>query len=178
MAHEGFGAALFDDLHGARPRVEIIGNSRVVVENHRGIQEYDDGLLRIKCCGCEVRITGAGFRPPAPQEMFQQMCWFFADMPRQREKLNAIEWAAWTHAEFVRIHPFPDGNGRTARMLMNLQLLTEGFQPISIAKEERLAYYEALEAYAVRGELAPFAEMVAALEEARLDEYLAAFAGA
>lgn len=126
----------------------------------------------------EVRITGAGFRPPAPQEMFQQMRWFFADMPRQREKLNAIEWAAWTHAEFVRIHPFPDGNGCTARMLMNLQLLTEGFQPISIAKEERLAYYEALEAYAVRGELAPFTEMVAALEEARLDEYLAAFAGA
>lgn len=124
----------------------------------------------------EVRITGAGFRPPAPQEMFQQMRWFFADMPRQREKLNAIEWAAWTQAEFVRIHPFPDGNGRTARMLMNLQLLTEGFQPISIAKEERLAYYEALEAYAVRGELAPFTEMVAALEEARLDEYLAAFA--
>ena len=126
----------------------------------------------------EVRITGAGFRPPAPQEMFQQMRRFFADMPRQREKLNAIEWAAWTHAEFVRIHPFPDGNGRTARMLMNLQLLTEGFQPISIAKEERLAYYEALEAYAVGGDLAPFAEMVAALEEARLDEYLAAFAGA
>ncbi len=57
----------------------------------------------------EVRITGAGFRPSAPQEMFQQMRWFFADMPRQREKLNAIEWAAWTHAEFVRIHPFPDG---------------------------------------------------------------------
>lgn len=124
----------------------------------------------------EVRITGAGFRPPAPQEMFQQMRCFFADMPRQREKLNAIEWAAWTQAEFVRIHPFPDGNGRTARMLMNLQLLTEGFQPISIAKEERLAYYEALEAYAVGGDLAPFAEMVAALEEARLDEYLAAFA--
>ena len=72
----------------------------------------------------------------------------------------------------------PDGNGRTARMLMNLQLLTEGFQPISIAKEERLAYYEGLEAYAVGGDLAPFAEMVAALEEARLDEYLAAFAGA
>lgn len=134
----------------------------------------DGGVYR----NVEVRITGAGFRPPAPQEMFQQMRWFFADMPRQREKLNAIEWAAWTHAEFVRIHPFPDGNGRTARMLMNLQLLTEGFQPISIAKEERLAYYEALEAYAVGGDLAPFAEMVAALEEARLDEYLAAFAGA
>ena len=60
MAHEGFGTALFEDLHGARPRVEIIGNSRVVVENHRGIQEYDDGVLRVKCSGCEVRITGDG----------------------------------------------------------------------------------------------------------------------
>ena len=59
MAHEGFGAALLEDLHGDRPRVEIIGNSRVVVENHRGIQEYDDGVLRVKCSGCEVRITGA-----------------------------------------------------------------------------------------------------------------------
>ena len=59
----------------------------------------------------EVRITGAGFRPSAPQEMFQQMRWFFADMPRQREKLNAIEWAAWTHAEFVRIHPFRTATG-------------------------------------------------------------------
>ena len=60
MAHERFGAALFEDLHGGRPRVEIIGNSRVVVENHRGIQEYDDGVLRVKCSGCEVRITRDG----------------------------------------------------------------------------------------------------------------------
>ena len=60
MAHEGFGTALFEDLHGARPRVEIIGNSRVVVETHGGIQEYEDGVLRAKCSGCEVRITGDG----------------------------------------------------------------------------------------------------------------------
>lgn len=59
MAHDGLGD-LIDDLHGFRPRVEIIGNSRVVVENHRGIQEYEQGLLRVKCSGCEVRIVGAG----------------------------------------------------------------------------------------------------------------------
>lgn len=59
MAHDGLGE-LFDDLHYARPRVEIIGNSRVVVENHRGIQEYESGLLRVKCSGCEVRIVGEG----------------------------------------------------------------------------------------------------------------------
>lgn len=61
MAYEGFGAGapqLFEDLRGDRPRVEIIGNSRVVVENHRGILEYDDTLLRVKCKDCEVRILG------------------------------------------------------------------------------------------------------------------------
>lgn len=66
-----------------------------------------------------------------------------------------------------------DGNGRTSRMLMNYQLMSSGFLPVSIAKENRLEYFDALEAYAVRGDLAPFAEMIAVLEEARLDEYLA-----
>lgn len=120
----------------------------------------------------EVRISGAGFKPPASNEMYRQVKNFFADLP-YRTDLNPIELAAWTHAEFVKIHPFVDGNGRTSRMLMNYQLMAGGFLPISIAKESRLEYFEALEAYAVDGNLTPFAEMVTALEEARLDEYLA-----
>lgn len=120
----------------------------------------------------EVRISGAGFKPPAPNEMYRQVKNFFADLP-YRTDLNPIELAAWMHAEFVKIHPFVDGNGRTSRMLMNYQLMAGGFLPISIAKESRLEYFEALEAYAVDGNLTPFAEMVTALEEARLDEYLA-----
>ena len=89
-----------------------------------------------------------------------------------KDKSNVIEVAAWTHAEFVRIHPFVDGNGRTSRMIMNYQLMSAGFLPVSIAKENRLEYFEALEAYAVDGDLKPFAEMIASLEEQRLDEYL------
>lgn len=58
-------------------------------------------------------------------------------------------------------------------MLMNYQLMADGFLPISIAKEDRLEYFEALEAYAVDGNLTPFVEIIAVLEEARLDEYLA-----
>lgn len=120
----------------------------------------------------EVRISGAGFKPPVPSVMYQQVKAFFADLPCKGE-LNAIARAVWVHAEFVRIHPFADGNGRVSRMLMNYQLMSDGFLPVSVNKEDRLEYYEALDAYAVRGDLAPFAEMVAALEEARLDEYLA-----
>lgn len=120
----------------------------------------------------DVRISGAGFKPPAPNEMFRQIKDFFAGLP-YRTDLNVVELAAWTHAEFVKIHPFVDGNGRTARMIMNYQLMAEGFRPVSIAKETRLEYIEALEAYAVHGDLAPFSDMIADLEEIQLDEYLA-----
>lgn len=119
----------------------------------------------------EVRISGAGHKPPVPSEMYRQVKNFFADLP-YRTDLNAIELAAWTHSEFVKIHPFTDGNGRTSRMIMNYQLMLQGFLPVSIAKENRLEYFDALEAYAVHSDLAPFAEMIASLEEQRLEEYL------
>lgn len=119
----------------------------------------------------EVRITGAAHKPPPPSEMYWQVKDFFAALSDKRD-WNDMEYAAWTHAEFVRIHPFTDGNGRTSRMMMNYQLMAVGFLPVSIAKEKRLDYFEALEAYAVNHDLRPFAEMVAGLEEQRLDEYL------
>ncbi len=119
----------------------------------------------------EVRISGAGFRPPSPNEMYRQIKDFFADLPYRTDS-NTVELAAWTHAEFVKIHPFVDGNGRTSRMLMNYQLMAQGFLPVSIAKEDRLEYFDALEAYAVSGNLIPFTDLIAALEEVRLDEYL------
>ena len=120
----------------------------------------------------EVRIAGAGFLPPVGEDMLAQAKTFFAQLEHPQTE-NAIELAAWTHAEFVRIHPFVDGNGRTARMLMNYQLMLAGFLPVSIAKEDRLAYYDALEAFATSGDLSAFADMIAQLEETRLDEYLA-----
>lgn len=119
----------------------------------------------------EVRITGARHKPPAPSEMYRQVKDFYTDLTCRTE-YNAIELAAWTHAEFVKIHPFIDGNGRTSRMLMNYQLMNAGFLPVSIAKEDLLSYFEALEEYAVNGTINPFAEIIAALEEQRLDEYL------
>ena len=60
---------------------------------------------------------------------------------------------------------------------MNYQLLIHGYLPISVAKENRLDYYNALEQYAVNDDLTPFADFVAELEEQRLDEYLAVIEG-
>ena len=120
----------------------------------------------------EVVISGASHIPPARNEMYIQIKNFFADFMYKKD-LNPIELAAWTHAEFVRIHPFQDGNGRTSRLIMNFQLMSYGFLPISIAKENRLDYYYALDKYAAQGIPDDFTNMIAELEEAQLDKYIA-----
>lgn len=121
----------------------------------------------------DVYISGAQHTPPSPGEMYRQVKAFYADLTWKGQQMNRIELAAWTHAEFVKIHPFPDGNGRTSRLIMNYQLMANGFVPISIDKENRLEYFNALEAYAIEGNITPFAEMIAGLEDMRLDRYLA-----
>lgn len=120
----------------------------------------------------DVRISGAGFTPPSGNDMYIQIKSFYEDLKYKQNELTPIELASWTHAEFVRIHPFIDGNGRTSRLLMNFQLMLQEFLPISIDKENRLEYYNALEQYAAHSDLNPFTDFVAELEENRLDEYL------
>lgn len=120
----------------------------------------------------EVRISGAKHTPPAGNDMYIQIKNFYMDLEWKKKELNVIELSAWTHAEFVRIHPFIDGNGRTSRLIMNFQLMINGFLPISIAKENRLEYYTALEAYAIDGNLSLFVDLIASLEEQQLDCYI------
>ena len=120
----------------------------------------------------EVRISGASHIPPVSTDMFIQIKNFYADLEWKEQVLNPIEYAAWTHTEFVRIHPFIDGNGRTSRLIMNYQFMLKGFLPVSIAKENRLDYYNALEDYAVNENLNLFADLIADLEEIQLDNYI------
>lgn len=122
----------------------------------------------------EVRITGAKHKPSVPSEMYYQIKDFYNNLNLNTE-LNPIELAAWTHSEFVKIHPFVDGNGRTSRLIMNYQLMRNEFLPVSINKEDRLEYFNLLEEYAVNGNLSLFADFIAELEEQQLDEYLSIF---
>ena len=121
-----------------------------------------------------VYITGARHTPPPPDEAFRQLGFFYADMDANCQKMHPIEYAAWTHAEFVKIHPFVDGNGRTARLIMNYQLAAAGYLPVSIPVGRRLEYFETLEAYACEDDLLPFSALISELEEARLDLYIIA----
>ena len=145
-------------------------NENIVKEIHAILMNNNmiDGVYR----NVDVYISGAQHTPPTPNIMYQQIKVFYADFEWKSRVLNPIELAAWTHAEFVRIHPFADGNGRTSRLIMNYQLMSNGYLPISIAKEDRLAYFNALERYAVNGELDEFAGMIGDLEDRQLERYV------
>ncbi|MHB1404846.1 MAG: Fic family protein [Desulfitobacteriaceae bacterium] len=144
-------------------------NEKLVKDIHAILMEniMIGGIYR----NVDVYISGARHTPPAPNQAYQQIKNFYADLPYKIE-MNALELAAWTHAKFVKIHPFVDGNGRTSRLIMNYQLMINGFLPVSIAKESRLQYFDALERYAVDANLKPFADFMAALEEQKLDFYI------
>lgn len=73
---------------------------------------------------------------------------------------NALTIAAYAHAVLVDIHPFADGNGRTARLLMNYVLMRLGYPPCSVNAEDRLAYFGALDAFHDEGDLEPLKDFL------------------
>ncbi len=76
------------------------------------------------------------------------------------------------HGELVKIHPFVDGNGRTSRLLMNLDLMNKGYYPVIIKKENKLEYYEALDKAHTTGNYTDFVKLINRLEIEMLNKYL------
>ncbi len=76
------------------------------------------------------------------------------------------------HFRLVAIHPFSDGNGRTARLLMNLLLLREGYPPVAVRPEDRKDYLDTLQHGSLHDDLNPFQTFMHLRLEATLEEYL------
>ena len=87
-------------------------------------------------------------------------------------KYHPIIQAALLHGELVKIHPFVDGNGRTSRLVMNLDLMNNGYNPVIIKKENRLEYYEALDKAHTTGNYTDFVKLINKLEIEMLNKYL------
>lgn len=107
-----------------------------------------------------VIISGAEHKPPHFLEVPQQMHNFIQWYDENSKTLHPIELAARVHIDFVGIHPFIDGNGRTSRLLMNMELMKGGFPPAIIKVEDRLAYYRALDLAHTKKEYNPFMELM------------------
>ena len=106
-----------------------------------GIADEYAGIIRTG----RVRITGANFIPPNPLKvpaLLDELIEWVNDNPLN---LNIVERISVFHHRFVWIHPFFDGNGRTARLVMNLLLMKWGYPPVIVLKVDRMKYYRALE---------------------------------
>lgn len=123
----------------------------------KGLDDNNAGRYRT----VNVRISGAEHLPPDQVRVPELMESFITWHQTEAMALHPVERAARVHSDFVKIHPFVDGNGRTSRLLMNLELMKAGYPPAVLPVDERLAYYTCLDADYVRGEKDAFVAMVA-----------------
>ncbi len=116
-------------------------NENIVLNIHKrllsGIDDYNAGFYR----NCPVRISGSRVILPNPMKVPGLMKNLFDNFKQYDRLENIIK----LHLDFVSIHPFSDGNGRCARLLMNLLLMQNGFCPIIIRPRDRKRYINSIE---------------------------------
>lgn len=125
----------------------------------RGIDRDNAGCYR----SIPVMIAGSRHLPPQPWQVPVLMEECLRQYAAEKATLHAVEVAARMHERIATIHPFVDGNGRTARLVMNCLLLQQGYPVANIGgdAETRLTYYQALETANIEGDIQPFLRFIA-----------------
>ncbi|MBF0206100.1 MAG: Fic family protein [Oligoflexia bacterium] len=138
----------------------------------KGIEDENAGCYR----NVPVRISGSTVVMPNPRKVPELMDKFF-EWITSKHGLHPVAFAGEAHYRFVSIHPFVDGNGRAARLIMNLLLMMHGYPPAIIRKGDRLPYLKALETAQLGGSKTDYEKIIAKAVERSLDIYLKAFKG-
>ncbi len=134
----------------------------------KGIDDANAGHFR----EVDVAISGSDYSPPSPSELGAQ----FRDFMNWQEPASVdlgnsvVQVSAACHAWFAQIHPFIDGNGRTARILMNLVLMRAGYPIAVLTRDDRTRYIDALERSQV-SDLTPFIVLLLECISETLEEY-------
>jgi Fic family protein len=174
------GKPLKDHLEAIN-HVEAIDFIRDLAMDERAIAEWDIRQIHGLVCKGErsagayrtvnVMAAGSNYRYP-DAIMVPELMQGFGDWLHSNPALHPVEIATEIHYRLVTIHPFQDGNGRTARLLMNLSLLRSGY-PIAVIKtEDRSAYIDAIVAWQSGGDNSALKETIARCVESSLLEIL------
>lgn len=132
----------------------------------KGIEDEHAGVYR------KENVIISGHIPPDAVQIQSQMEQFANWYELEGQELHPIERASIIHIDFVGIHPFIDGNGRTARLLLNFELMKNGYPPIVIQKESRSEYYTALDHAHTSKDNTMFVSLVTGILEQTFDMYL------
>ena len=146
---------------------------RTLKEIHNLILRNIDGANAGTYRRMNVLISGAGHIPPPAERVLEKMEAFFRWYGAARGALHPVEFAARVHADFVNIHPFKDGNGRTARLIMNFELMRVGFPTVIVPVDARPDYYRNLDIAATQGDYLPFVMQIAELAQKSFAPYWA-----
>lgn len=152
-------------------------SERIIKEIHSLVLMNDRqnrGVYR----GVPVTILGALHTPPQPYLVPVQMEQLLADYEGMKDLLHIVEAVAEFHLRFEGVHPFIDGNGRTGRLILNLELIKAGLLPVNIKFADRRRYYDAFDAY--HGEehsAGALADLVAGYEVAELEKRISILRG-
>ena len=144
-------------------------NERVIKQIHYLVladKKDDRGVYR----RVPVRIMGAAHETAQPYLIVPKMEELLRNYLASEEHI--VTKLARFHIEFEGIHPFIDGNGRTGRLLVNLELMKAGYPPIDIKFTDRIAYYNAFDEYHVKHNLKAMESLFAKYINERLDIYL------
>ncbi len=117
-----------------------------------------------------VKIMGAAHERVQPYLIGSKMEAILENYQTSTEDI--VKKLARFHIEFETVHPFIDGNGRTGRLLINLELMKQGYPPIDIKFSDRMKYYDAFDEYHVNNNLSAMADLFAKYINERLDLYL------
>jgi len=142
---------------------------RIIKEIHYLVladKKEDRGIYR----RIPVTIMGAAHEPVQPYLIQPKMEQLLSDY--SNDEAHIVSRLARFHIEFETIHPFIDGNGRTGRLLVNLELMKAGFPPIDIKFADRVSYYNAFDEYHVKHNLGAMEQLFARALNERLDFYI------
>lgn len=119
-----------------------------------------------------VRIMGAYTEPVQPYLIEPKITELLAANEERKSTMGIIERISRFHLEFEGIHPFIDGNGRTGRLLLNLDLIRNGYPPINVKFADKKQYYDAFDAYYHDDNGNKMTDLIAEYVNERFDEYL------
>jgi len=118
----------------------------------------------------DISVKGSLHTPPNHLKVYDRMKKFIFDLSQHSG--NPIEKAAFVHLQLSKIYPFLDGNGRTARLCLNYQLLSEGYLPVIVPVSRKNEYFEALEEFKLTKNPTPFEQFVASLENNQIQNLM------